>query len=764
MQGCQTSRWAIVSFLREAAAAKGSLSAGEAVHAHMTKLAFLGETTSSIHLLNMYARCGRTDDARKVFVEMPERNVVSWSAIIAGHARCAEPCSALYWGKEMHVAGVTPTQFALASLAQACSDLSDVARGKQIHAQAIISGFYLDNFVKTALVNMYSKCKDIDSTLSIFESFEIRDLVLYNAMIAGFLSCGLKVEAIKLFKEAKFLNLEPNEPTFVSVIGACSPVVKIRVGEQIHTCTVKSGLDTNNRVGTALVDMYSRYADMESALEVFDGVIFKDAAMWNAMIVRCIENDIPESALGFFTEMKSIGVFPDQSTFGSVLRACGTLKLLRHGMIVHTLVKKSEFCMDVIANTALIDMYMKCGATELSLRVFNEIGDRKNTISFNSMIHGYAQNGKFEEAMGIFSVMHRQGREFDQGTFVAALGACNGKAYLVHARAIYSQVIKLGCEGDSVVQNALLNAFIKGEDIDEAHMVFKGIPEKNLVSWTTMITGFSQLGLGKEALGLFQSMKFAGTYPNKFTCASILRACASISALEQGQNIHGYMIKYGIEKEDFICSALVDMYAKCGALDDSYKLFNNMLKPDIATWNSIICGCAHHGYAKEALELLENMHQSGIELNNITFICMLSACSHSGLIDQGVNIFESMASKFGVLPSMDHYSCMVDMFGRAGMLVRAKELIDGMPFEANAFIWKTFLSCCKLHGHLEFAECAREHILRLESEDSSTSVAMSNMYSEVGQWRNVQKLRNRMKEKRMKKEPGISWLESKHGG
>lgn len=140
MQGCQTSRRAIVSFLREAAAAaKGSLSAGEAVHAHMMKLAFLGETTSSIHLLNMYARCGRTDDARKVFVEMPERNVVSWSAIIAGHARCAEPRSALYWGKEMHVAGVTPTQFALASLAQACSDLSDVARGKQIHAQVAIA-------------------------------------------------------------------------------------------------------------------------------------------------------------------------------------------------------------------------------------------------------------------------------------------------------------------------------------------------------------------------------------------------------------------------------------------------------------------------------------------------------------------------------------------------------------------------------------------------------------------------------------------------
>ncbi|XP_031482312.1 pentatricopeptide repeat-containing protein At4g13650-like [Nymphaea colorata] len=763
MLGSKTSRWVIVSFLRDAAT-MGSASAGEAVHAHMMKVGLLHEITSSNHLLNMYARCGRTDDARKVFVEMPERNIVSWSAMIAGHARCGEPCSALNWGKEMHVAGVTPTQFALASLGQACSDLRDVARGKQIHAQAIISGFYLDNFVKTALVNMYSKCKDIDNTLSIFESFEIRDLVLYNAMIAGFLSCGLKVEAIHLLKEVKFLNLEPNESTFVSVIGACSTEIGIRVGEQIHACTVRCGLDTNDYVGTALVDMYSRYSDMESALMVFNGVILKDAALWNAMIVRCIENDIPENALGFFIEMKSSGCFPDQSTFGSVLRACGTLNLLRHGKIVHTLVKKSEFCMDVIANTALIDMYMKCGATELSLKVFNEIGERKNTISFNSMIHGYAQNGKFEEAMGIFSVMRHQGREFDQGSFVAALGACNGRAYLMHTRVIYSQVIKLGYEGDLVVQNALLNALVKGVEIDEAHMVFEGIPEKNLVSWTTMVAGFSQLGLGMEALGLFRSMQIAGLHPNNFTCTSILRACASISALEQGQSIHGYMIKHGIEEEDFIYNALVDMYAKCGALNDSYKLFNNMLKPDIATWNSIVCGCAHNGYAKEALELLEKMHQSGTKLNNITFICILSACSHSGFIDQGVNIFESMASKFGVLPSMDHYACMVDMFGRAGMLDRAKDLIDGMPFEANAFIWKTFLSCCKLHGHLEFAERAREHILRLEPEDSSMFVAMSNLYSGVGEWQNVQKLRNKMKERRMKKEPGMSWLETKHGG
>ncbi|KAF3777605.1 Pentatricopeptide repeat-containing protein [Nymphaea thermarum] len=553
----------------------GSPSAGEAVHAHMMKVGILHEITSSNHLLNMYARCGRTDDARKVFVEMPERNIVSWSAMIAGHARCGEPCSALNWGKEMHVAGVTPTQFALASLAQACSDLRDVARGKQIHAQAIISGFYLDNFVKTALVNVYSKCKDIGSTLSIFESFEIRDLVLYNAMIAGFLSCALKVEALHLFKEVKFLNLEPNESTFVSVIGACSTEVGIRVGEQIHACTVRCGLDTNDYVGTALVDMYSRYADMESAVMVFNGVIFKDAALWNAMIV-----------------------------------------------------------------------------------------------------------------------------------------------------------IKLGCVGDLVVQNALLNALVKGMEIDEAHMVFKGILEKNLVSWTTMITGFSQLGLDMEALGLFQSMQIAGLHPNNFTCASILRACASISALEQGQSIHGYMIKHGIEEEDFIYNALVDMYAK----------------------------------SKEALELLEKMHQSGTKLNNVTFICILSACSHSGLIDQGVNIFESMASKFGVLPSMDHYACMVDMFGRAGMLDRAKDLIDGMQFEANAFIWKTFLSCCKLHGHLEFAQHAREHILRLEPEDSSMFVAMSNLYSGVGEWQNVQKLRNKMKERRMKKEPGMSWLETKHGG
>lgn len=703
----------------------------------------------------MYAKSSDFVDARKLFDEMPERNLVSFSTLISGYSQSSTPQFALDLVIHLQNECLVPNQFVFSSLILSCSKMGLVDQGKQIHAQVIISSFESDPFVRTSLIDMYLKSGNLDLALSIFGRCETRDLVMYNSLISGLVNFGSFEEALEVFMEAQQdFDLKPTEVAFCCVIKACANLSR-EVGEQIHGLSVKTGLDFNCFVGTSLVDMYGRFNDMESAGMVFRSILFTDIALYNAMIVGYSQNNLHESALEFFFESKLEDFSPNECTFSSILKACSGLKCLNVGRILHGLIEKSEFRTDLVVRTALIDMYMKCGRVEVSCRVFHSSLVR-NAILYNSMIFGHGQHGNFDEAVSLFIDMNRRGLEADLATFVVSMSSCMG-----HERNLYVHAIKHGFGSDLMMQNALLDSLIKRGIIDEALWLFDSMREKNVVSWTTFISGLAQLDLDADALKFFKKMQLEGIYPNGFTFSCVLKACGGLAALDQGRCIHSCSVKHGIVDEEFTKSSLLDMYAKCGALEESYRLFDELPKSNIVIWNSMISGYAQHGYGSEALQLLVRMETQGIKPNHITFVSLLSACSHCGLVDEGIRVFEAMSSKHGITPSMEHYACMVDMFGRAGMLDRAKCLIDGMPFEPGPLIWRLFLGACKLHGDLKLAQLAREETLKEEGEDNTTFVLMSNLYSEVGNWDDVEKVRKRMRDMRLRKEPGVSWLQIK---
>ncbi|PKU79092.1 pentatricopeptide repeat-containing protein At4g39530-like [Dendrobium catenatum] len=728
------------------------LSFGQSLHAIAVKIGFLPEILLCNHLINMYAKCDSLDNAHKVFDEMPERNLISYSTLVSSNSRSGSPRLALHLLSQLQSQAFCPNQFVFSSSIAACAKLNSLGFGQQIHAQVIASGFESDFFVSTTLVDMYSKFGELDLANSIFKKSEAKDPVLFNSMVSGYVSSGAHEEALLLFgDERKFGYFKPTEFSFGILIKACSDLNK-EIGLQFHGLILKYGFNSNCFAGTSLVDLYGRLGHVESLEKAFEEILSCDIALYNAMIGGFSRNGLDLLALDCFSELLFEGFTPNECTLASALKSSALLRSHCWGSLIHGVGEKSKFSEHLIVKTALIDMYMKCGKTEESCSIFDSMIER-NTVSYNSMIFGLGQNGYFDKAVRLSTEMKSLYIEVDPSTFVALMNSCLGQEWVV-----YGDAVKHGLGSDLMIRNALLSCLIKKSSAEEALGFFKKMKERNVVSWTTIISGLTQLDLHSNAIEVFKTMCSSEIFPNSFTFSSALKACGNLASIKQGRCVHASGIKYGV-MDEYTNSSLLDMYAKCGVLEDSRRLFEEIGSEEIVSWNTMITAYAQHGRGREALEIYTMMQERNLEPNHVTFVSLLSACSHCGLLDVGIELFELMVSKHRIVPLMEHYACMVYLFGRAGFLDRAKLFIDGMPFEADASIWTVFLAACKLHGNSELAQLARKKLDGMLCEDNSTLVLVSNMFSEEGKWDEAEKERNKISWDGMGKEPGLSWVQ-----
>ncbi|CAK9865911.1 unnamed protein product [Sphagnum jensenii] len=324
---------------------------------------------------------------------------------------------------------------------------------------------------------------------------------------------------------------------------------------------------------------------------------------------------------------------------------------------------------------------------------------------------------------------------------------------------VHAHIIKSGMQPDIYLGNTLLNMYANTGSVIDTHRVFDKLPQKDVVSWNTMIVGYAKHGYGEEAFRLFHQMQQEGFKPDTVTCTSTLKACTGPRALEWGKHVHSHIMKAGYNVDVRIGNALIDMYAKCGSLEAACQVFDVMPERDVISWTAMIVGLAQHGCGEEALQVFEQMRVEGVEPNAVTFVGVLSACSHAGLVEEAYGYFSSMCHQNGISPVGEHYGCMVDLLGRGGHLKEAEDLIKKMPVEADATIWGSLLGACRTHGNVELAECAAENCLQLEPKDAAVYVLLSHIYAAAGMWGSVTKVRNTMKERGIQKEPGRCWIE-----
>lgn len=375
-------------------------------------------------------------------------------------------------------------------------------------------------------------------------------------------------------------------------------------------------------------------------------------------------------------------------------------------------------------------MYSKTGLRDDASKMFDEMPER-NIATWNAYISNSVLDGRPRNAIYAFIEFRRIGGEANSITFCAFFNACSDSSYLKLGRQLHGFVIRSGFTADVSVANGMIDFYGKCGDIMSSELVFEGISNRNDVTWCSMVAAYEQNDEKEKACMVFLSARREGMEPTDFLVSSVASACAGIAGLELGMMVHALAVKACIEVSVFVGSALVDMYGKCGSIEDCEKAFHEMPERNLVTWNGLIGGYAHQGHADMALALLEEMTCEVVP-NYVTLVCVLSVCSRAGAVKAGMAIFESMRGRYGIEPGIEHYACIVDMLGRAGMVDRAYEFIKRMPVRATVSVWGALLGACRVYGKPELGKIAAENLFELDPQDSGNHVLLSNMFAAAG--------------------------------
>ncbi|KAG0631017.1 hypothetical protein M758_1G221100 [Ceratodon purpureus] len=545
---------------------------------------------------------------------------------------------------------------------------------------------------------------------------------------------------------------------FRGLLQECARLRALEEGRQVHAAILKCGIQPNRYLENTLLSMYAKCGSLADAKQVFDGIRDRNIISWTAMIEAFVAEGQNLEAYNCFEMMKQAGLKPDKVTFVSLLNAITNPKLLPKGQKVHAEIVEAGLELEPRVGTSLVGMYSKCGDVPKAREIFDRLPG-KNVVTWTLLIAGYAQQGQIVVAYELLEKMQREGVQPNKITYASILQGCTSPAALEQGKKVHEYIIQSGYDKNLWVVNALITMYCKCGKLEEARKLFDGLPYQDVVSWTAMVTGYAQQGFHDEAIDLFQKMQQQGIKPDKMTFTSVLTACSSPALLEQGKKFHQQLVRTGYHLDVYLQSALVSMYAKCGSMEDAQQVFDQMSERNVVAWTAMITGCAQHGRCREALEYFEQMKKEGIKPDKVTFTSVLSACTHVGLVEEGRKHFRSMFVDYGISPMGEHYSCFVDLLGRAGRLEEAENVILSMPFKPGASVWGALLSACRVHSDVERGERAAENVLKLDPADAGAYVALSNIYAAAGRYEDAEKVRQVMDNRAVVKEPGQSWIE-----
>lgn len=500
----------------------------------------------------------------------------------------------------------------------------------------------------------------------------------------------------------------------------------IKTLKRLHSKIIfDPGLCNNTSLAIKLMRAYAACGQPNVTRQLFDKIPERNAAVYNVMIRSYVNNKYYKDAIFMYKDMCKRDVSPDNYTFPCVLKACFGSDNLRVGLQIHCAVGKRGLDSDLFIGNCLVAMYGKCGCLVEARQVLNEM-PKRDVVSWNSMVVGYAQNGRFDDALEVCKEMNVLGYKPNAGTMASLLPAVSNTS----------------------IENVL---FVKD--------IFMSLDKKDLVPWNVMISVYVKNYMPNEAVELYLQMETCGIEPDAITFASILPACGDLSAVSLGRRIHEFIETKGLRPNLSLENALVDMYARCGCLTEARKIFEGMKFRDVVSWTSLISAYGKSGQGRDGVALFSQMLESGLQPDSIAFVSILSACSHAGLLLEGEHYYKLMTDKYKIVPRLEHYACMVDLKGRAGHINEAFNFIKHMPIEANERIWGALLGACRVYNDMDIGLVAADNLFELAPKQSGYYVLLSNIYAKAGRWKDVTTVRSIMKGKGIKKMPGVSNVE-----
>lgn len=606
---------------------------------------------------------------------------------------------------------------------------------------------------------MYAKLGYIDHAQKLFDGMPVRNLVSWTSLISAYSQMGQSEKALDCFRAMICLEdgdeVTPNDHTYVAALSACAQLRALRSGKEIHARMFRMEETVNSFVNSSLVNFYGKCGLLKSARVVFETISEPNAASCVSLITSYTQSGDNEEGLRTFLSSLRLGIKINEFMYGSILHACAALQILDAGRQVQALAVKSGVRMDEFVVTSLVNFYAKCGELELASRALRE-AKKPNMTSWTALIGGCVHRGKNREAINLFQEILSCGMKPSELTFASVLGAFSRDKKTKGGMQLHCLIIKLGVKSFTFVSNALLNFYAKIGCLDDSFKISSEMDVHDIVCWNALIAGCINWGCYGKAVRIIKSMLLEGFDPNTYTYSSLLSICGDLPAAEWGKQTHCRIIKPRLDSNVVVGNALVDMYAKCGRLNDARKVFDTLPSKNLVSWNAMIGGYAQHGFGNEALEIFGNMLKNGVKPNEITYLGVLSSCAHVGNSEQAMLHFGSMTREFGIKPRTDHLACIVTLFARKGQTKEAYDIIRNFNGALNKVVWRSLLSGCVINRDLELARYAAQQILSLDPKDASAPVMLSNIYADLDMWDEASKIRRIMEEKTMKKEAGYS--------
>ncbi|XP_024031273.1 pentatricopeptide repeat-containing protein At1g08070, chloroplastic isoform X2 [Morus notabilis] len=624
---------------------------------------------------------------------------------------------------------------------------------KKILSQMILTGFIKDTFAASRLLKFSTDFPfvHIDYSFHIFNLIENSNGFIWNTMMRAYVQRNCPQKAVYLFKCMLEENVGPDNYTYPILIHACAIRLSENEGKQIHSHVFKVGFDSDVYVHNTLINMYAVCQNMIDARKLFDESPCLDSVTWNSILGGYVQNRDVEEAKYIYDRM------PERN---------------------------------IIASNSMIVLFGKEGQVTEACRLFDEMPE-KDMVSWSALISCYEQNEMYEEALAIFVKMISKGVKVDEVVVITALSACAHLLVVLMGKLIHSLVLKIGLEtylnlqnalihmystyGDimaaknlfrsahhlnQITWNSMLSGYLRCGSVEDAKAFFDFMPQKDVVSWSAMISGYAQHDQFAETLVLFQEMQSFEVRPDETTLVSVISACTHLAALDVGKWIHAYIRKNDLQVNAILGTTLIDMYMKCGCVENALGVFHGMEEKGISTWNALILGLAMNGLVEKSLDIFSEMKACGVTPNEITFVAVLGACRHMGLVDEGRRHFNSMIREHQIVPNVKHYGCMVDLLGRAGMLKEAEELIESMPMVPDVATWGALLGACKKHGNHDMGERIGRRLIHLQPDHDGFHVLLSNICALRGNWDDVLEIRGTMVQRGVVKTPGCSMIEA----
>nr|XP_015894752.2 pentatricopeptide repeat-containing protein At1g74600, chloroplastic [Ziziphus jujuba var. spinosa] len=619
-----------------------------------------------------------------------------------------------------------------------------------------------DVYSKNRIIGSLIKAGKLNSAFNVFNEMPVCDNVTYNLLISGHRRYGLPEQALLLYAEMVSLGIPESASTFSSVLGICSDAGFYREGIQVHCRIVCLGFKLNLFVGSSLINLYMNMGLDNVALRLFDELPEQSLETWNLVFRRFCDVVRVEELLGFYSRMKMSGLEPNGLTFCYLIRGCSCGRLLDEGKQLHCHAFKSGWVeLNIFVANALVDLYSACRRLIDARKAFEPI-PAEDVISWNSIVWVHAESGLLFDALGLFAGMQFWGKRPSIRSFVGLLNVASGTKNIEFGKQIHTYAVKSGFEHGSVhVQSALINMYGKCGDIRRAVDIYESVQDRTLECCNSLMTSLLHCDAIEDVVEMFGLMVDERIGLDEVTLSTTLKALAvsALASLASFKLLHSFVIKLGFESDVAVSCSLIDAYSRCGNNELSRQVFEEIPLPNVVCFTSIINGYAQNGMGSESLDLFQAMIQKGLKPDKVTILCVLTGCSHSGLITEGKVLFDSMKTLYGISPDRQHYSCMVDLLGRAGLLDEAVELLQQAPGNGDCMMWSSLLRSCQVYKNEILGRKAAKILLELDQENPAICLQVSNFYSEIGEFDTSLQIREYAMAQKVTREIGYSLIE-----